>query len=302
MESMEKPGNEPVMPKPASTVILVKEEDNTLKVYLLRRSSGSLFMPGNYVFPGGTLEEEDWDAEFWKTRVDMETQDLEAHLGGDIPAETALAYGVAAIRETFEEAGVFPGKASPVYKALDKMCTLRSAGRLPDIWLREYMADGENLLPISALRLWSRWLTPLRSPVRFDTIFFTAFLDTGAECAPDQRETTHGLWLTPEEGIEGNASGKIPLGPPTLVTLQELLGLSSAQQLLDALDKRDGGDVRMTRQIPVGRGILNILPWDPKYLQEGEIVPERYAPSFLPPGKPFSRLFLDNGIWRPVAA
>ena len=39
----------------ASTVILTRERAGKLQIYLLKRSSKSGFMAGNYVFPGGTL-------------------------------------------------------------------------------------------------------------------------------------------------------------------------------------------------------------------------------------------------------
>jgi hypothetical protein len=43
-------------PSPASTVILTRQNDGELQVYLLRRSHRSSFMPGNYVFQGsGTM-------------------------------------------------------------------------------------------------------------------------------------------------------------------------------------------------------------------------------------------------------
>ena len=51
--------SQPKIPRPASTVILARYRNGELQVYLLRRSSRSGFMPGNYVFPGGTVDPED---------------------------------------------------------------------------------------------------------------------------------------------------------------------------------------------------------------------------------------------------
>ena len=43
----------------ASTVILVREKNSALEVYLLRRSTKSGFMGGLYVFPGGVVDPDD---------------------------------------------------------------------------------------------------------------------------------------------------------------------------------------------------------------------------------------------------
>jgi 8-oxo-dGTP pyrophosphatase MutT (NUDIX family) len=300
-EFMKKSENETILPKAASTVILAREQDGALKVYLLRRSSKSKFMPGRYVFPGGVVEREDEDTEFWKTRTDLAIHEISQLLGGDIPTKRALAHGVAAIRETFEEAGVFPGrKDARSHEIHDKICDLRSAGSLPKGWLREWFAEEEKSLPVSQLRRWSHWITPVNSPIRFDTRFFVSLLAAGQECVPDSKETTRGIWISPEEGLEGNDLGTIPLSPPTLVTLHELLPFSNAQQLHNTLENREWGDVRIPRQIISDRESLLLLPWDPEHIGDGAVEFQRHTLSFLPAGAPFSRLFLSDGIWRPV--
>jgi 8-oxo-dGTP pyrophosphatase MutT (NUDIX family) len=96
----------PIQKRPASTVILVREHERELQVYLLRRSTGSGFFPGSYVFPGGalTLDERDW--EFWQQHIDLPPDALLKAFGSGLAVAGIIAYGVAAIRETFEEAGV----------------------------------------------------------------------------------------------------------------------------------------------------------------------------------------------------
>ena len=90
----------------ASTVILARQGLSGLEIYLLRRSSESKFFPGKYVFPGGAVDPEDTDADFWRNRVDLKPLQISEKMGGDLSVEDALGHGVAAIRETFEEAGV----------------------------------------------------------------------------------------------------------------------------------------------------------------------------------------------------
>ena len=94
-----------VDPKPAATVILIRDDEGELQTYLLRRSRRSSFFPGYYVFPGGAVDQGDKDSEFWLNHSDMNMEELTKRFGGDNSGEDILAYCVAGIRETFEEAG-----------------------------------------------------------------------------------------------------------------------------------------------------------------------------------------------------
>jgi len=91
--------------RPASTVVLVRAHGTGFQVYLLKRSGQSGFFPGSYVFPGGTVASEDRDADLWLRHSDLDLPGVEKRLGGTLLAPEMLAYGVAAIRETFEEGG-----------------------------------------------------------------------------------------------------------------------------------------------------------------------------------------------------
>ena len=95
----------PVVPVRASTLILVRGEGDKFKVYLLKRSSQSGFMPGNYVFPGGVVDPEDRNVDFWQRHIDQESAPVMT-FGGGLNDEDIVSHGIAAIRETFEEAGV----------------------------------------------------------------------------------------------------------------------------------------------------------------------------------------------------
>ena len=91
----------------AATIILVREKNKALEVYLLKRSDASTFMGGLYVFPGGVLEADDRRIDTWTSQIDMTMDEIGTRLGGNrFSREEALGFGVAAIRETLEEAGV----------------------------------------------------------------------------------------------------------------------------------------------------------------------------------------------------
>lgn len=98
-------------------------------------------MPGNYVFPGGMVEPEDEGTEIWKAHVDMGLDDITRRLGGSMAVEETLSYSVAAIRETFEEAGVLLANRNEQSRvALERVCDRRMTNELPKGWLRELVA------------------------------------------------------------------------------------------------------------------------------------------------------------------
>lgn len=285
----------------ASTVILVRHKGGELQVYLLKRSPQSGFMPGNYVFPGGTLDAEDRDFGLWKAHVDMDTEEISGRFGGNLTAEDALASGVAAIRETFEEAGVFLAfRWEQTRIELKRLCDRRRAGDLTKGWFRECVMAGGWVLRLSGLKRWSHWITPQARSKRFDTRFFLSFMPGDQECTPDKRETTHGIWISPEQGLEENLRGNIPLSPPTVVTLSELLNYSNLDDLEKDVKTRPWGRVREPRLTALPRGALILLPWDPMYNQEGGIDTGELKTTLLPPGVPFSRILYREGLWRPI--
>ncbi len=93
----------PLVPRPAATVMVVRDGDGAIEVLMLRRSLRSDFVRGAYVFPGGAVDEEDTAPELLEVvsgRTDAEASEvLEVDSGG-------LGYWVSAFRECFEEAGV----------------------------------------------------------------------------------------------------------------------------------------------------------------------------------------------------
>jgi 8-oxo-dGTP pyrophosphatase MutT (NUDIX family) len=289
--------------RPASTVILLREHEEELQVYLLRRSAGSGFFPGSYVFPGGAVDTDDLNTEFWKPYLDLSIEDLLRIFGTGLKLEEIIAYGVAAIRETFEEAGVFlAGSRNNFKDFLRKACSLRSRGELKESWLQNRVPDEDLKLSFSNLYPWSHWITPEGMPKRFDTRFFVALMPDGQECIPDAHETVHGLWISPENALRGNMQGEIPLTPPTVITLHELLGYRTQESLSRALQSRTWGDALLPMLVKLEREAVLVEPWDPQYGKKIELPPEGLKEKVVPLGEPFSRLWLDRGIWRPLKA
>ena len=288
-------------PRPAATVVIAREHKNEYQIYLLQRSKGSRFFPGNYVFPGGVLDPEDWETDLWAEHMDTAPESLLSRFGGGLDEESAIAYAVAVIRETFEEAGVFLAqKKNQAPKDLEGLCSLRESGELPRGWIRERVVSEGWVLAFSQLARWSHWITPEGMPRRFDTRFFLAFMPDGQACIPDDRETVQGLWVTPKKGLEGNLEGSIPLSPPTLITLNELLDYGTFVDLKREAQGRPWGDPRQPIFLKFRKGAVIIEPWDPMHGQDIEIDPGGLKDKVVPLGEPFSRIWLHKGIWRPI--
>ena len=293
----------PAVPARASTVILIRDMDGQLQVYLLKRSSQSGFMPGNYVFPGGIVDPEDRNFDFWQGHIDLDRARVMTRFGGGLNDEDVVCHGIAAIRETFEEAGVLLARQNGgTGRDLDNLRDQRSVGSLRETWLGELMSSGEWTLGFSALACWSHWITPKIRSKRYDTRFFAAFMPEGQECRPDNRETTHGIWISPEKALRGNLKGEIPLSPPAVTTLHEFLQYSGVGDLKKEMRTRAWGDVRIPRLVPMTGGALLLLPWDPHYHDEEiEAKIKGLGKRAAPLGKPFSRIWYSEGIWRPIS-
>jgi len=290
--------------RPASTVILVREKHEKLQVYLLRRSAQSGFMGDKYVFPGGTLDAPDTKTAFWEKHVDLQSEDVEQRLGGDFPKEDIFAYSVAAIRETLEEAGIFlahrNGGSPADYERID---TLRMAGNLSKHWFLDLIESENWTLQFSQLARWTQWITPVRMKQRYDTRFFLVFMPEGQECSPDQRETVQGMWVSPEQGLAGNLSGEIPLSPPTVVTLHQLLAYPTFNDLKQNAGTRQWGDALAPNMVITSAGPIILEPWDPEWESETIAADKKYLmDNILPVGQPISRIWLHDNLWLPVKA
>jgi hypothetical protein len=64
---------------------------------------------------------------------------------------------------------------------------------------------------------------------------------------------------------------------------------------------RSWGPTIQPRLVPLTEGAVIVEPWDPMYQQKViNIDPEDLPTSVLPVGTSFSRIWLDQGIWKPI--
>ena len=222
----------PAEPRNAATVMLLRSSDDGLEVYMLRRQASMAFAPGAYVFPGGSVDSRDTDEQVAWTGPDA------AEWGRifDAPPSLARALVCAAVRETFEESGVLLAGESADSVVADTTSDDWEADRhaLLDhsVSLAELLARRNLVLRADLLRPWSRWITPIVEPRRFDTRFFAAALPAGQRTRDVGGEASEVAWVAPEKALSAGERGEIRLFPPTAVTLSELAACGDLETVL----------------------------------------------------------------------
>src|SRR3989337_1677357 len=96
-----------VQPRNASTVVLLRPGDNgDFEILLTRRPAEMKFLGGYYVFPGGTVHQDDYSSQVLERCRGLSANDARRILGSGDDAKQALGHWVAVARELFEEVGV----------------------------------------------------------------------------------------------------------------------------------------------------------------------------------------------------
>lgn len=253
----------------AATVMLLRDSDGGLEVCLMQRNLNSDFVGGAYVFPGGAVDPEDGDAGV--ERVCTGLDDAEASRRLDVDSG-GLAFWVAAIRESFEEAGVLIARhadGAPLDvtepSTAARFARHRAAVDSSQRTMLEVAAEEDLLLDAGALHYFSRWITPLGAHRRYDTRFFVAAAPEGQEVVQDDRELIGTEWLSPAEALRRHDEGEIVMIFPTVRTLVALARFERAADVLD--HARSLSEVRpVLPTVTEGPGGLRILlPGDPEH-------------------------------------
>jgi 8-oxo-dGTP pyrophosphatase MutT (NUDIX family) len=210
----------------AATVVLLRDGESGLEVWLLTRVTAMVFAAGMAVFPGG--------------RVDAADAALPFVPGSDTPA--AERFGVdpvegralvgAAVREVFEETGVL--LTSPVVDLVHARADVEAGATSFGDLLRTHglAVDG------AAVRPWSRWITPEGEVRRYDTRFFVAALPDGAQPQDVTSESSSAGWFDIGAVLEAAQRGELGILPPTIMTLASLTSYLTVAEVLGAADQR----------------------------------------------------------------
>jgi len=202
----EQAGNHPyIRPKDAATLLILDRSGADVRVLMGRRHMRHTFMPGKFVFPGGRVDATDSRVRAQQGYHPVVEEKLRKELKAPKSDGRIRGFALAAIRETYEEAGVFVGS-----KELD--CPKRLGAGF------DAFVDRGIALDLTPLRFIARAITPPKRPRRFDARFFAVWSDAIAEKLADGRGPSGELedcaWLTLEEARQK----ELPMITQTILT------------------------------------------------------------------------------------
>ncbi|MQY14968.1 hypothetical protein SRB5_51440 [Streptomyces sp. RB5] len=226
----------PVVPRRASTVLLLRPG---LDVYLLRRRASMAFAGGAYAYPGGSVDDRDERAVGW---AGPSLAAWAGRLGVDTEAE-AQAVVCAAVRETFEEAGVLLAGPSADEVVADTTGEDWEADRAAlvarELSFADFLARRGLVLRSDLLGAWARWITPEFERRRYDTWFFVAALPEGQRTRNASTEADRTVWAAPADACAGYDRGELLMMPPTIAMLRDLTAYATPDAALAAAPARE---------------------------------------------------------------
>lgn len=119
----------------------------------------------------------------------------------------------------------------------------------------------ETGLRLTELHAWSRWVTPEFEPRRFDTWFYVARMNEGAQAMDVSGEADWAGWLAPRRALDDHGAQMLP---PTSMTLAELVSYHSVDSVLTVAEDRDLTPIT-PRAIVTDGAVRLVLPGDAEY-------------------------------------
>ena len=231
------PKEAPAEPKPAATVLLVRDiEGEGIEVFLIERAAKTNF-GGAYVFPGGKVDLEDSSSEISEICQGVSDEDASSALGIE---KGGLAYWAAVIRECFEEVGILlayrkdgsnfdPKDESENERFINYRKRLNDGEKV----LAEMCESEDLFLASDRLAYLAHWITPKIEKRRYDTRFFIAQAPEGQEGIHDGSESVNSIWIKPEEALKQFEEGKLLMIMPTIKNLESICGFTNTKELLE---------------------------------------------------------------------
>ncbi len=257
-------------PLDSATVIVMREAAGTFEVLLVERHANSRAFAGAHVFPGGVVDPADATAPLHEASPRLTPAAAARRLGEETTPAAALAFWIAAIRELFEEAGLLLARVAGVPVTFDDAATRtrfrghRAAILAGAMTFADVVATERLELATDALHYFSRWITPVISPRRYDARFFVTGVPTGQEPLHDDRETISIAWLSPRAALASARAGNVVLTPPTMRTLDDLDALGTPAHVITAADARTVTPI-LPKPVQVDGCMAVLYPGDAEY-------------------------------------
>lgn len=206
-----------VTPRLAATVILMRDGPGALELFMVARHHQIEFASGALVFPGGSVDEADYDARFETLGANQVKLSLQAR-----------ALCVAAAREAFEECGVLfaseHGQANAVGadRARSLGDTYRDALTSGDVFFADILERERLTLLLDQFAHFAHWVTPAHMPKRFDTHFFIAAAPTYQLLQHDGKESVDSVWITPQRVCDDAEAARRTVLLPTRLNVERV--------------------------------------------------------------------------------
>lgn len=249
--------------RPAASAVILRDGPLGIETFMVVRHHQIDFASGALVFPGGKVEPEDGEI--------FRNHSTKSHSLSPDPS-----FWIAAIRETFEEAGLLLARQQGEPQLLgpeltrDLVETYRHPMIEGELTFGELL-EREKLTPaIDLMEHFAHWITPVGPPRRFDTHFFLIAAPVRQTGAHDGLEATEGVWVEPRQAVADADAGRRILLPPTRLNLLKLAQFVSVQAAVDAtrtskvvtvlprIEKVEGGR-RLILPIEAGYGMSELF-------------------------------------------
>ena len=225
----------PSIPVPAATVMLVRDHNEKIEVFMLKRAAKTNF-GGAWVFPGGKLDADDDIIEL--TDICQGLNDVEASKKLNINSG-GITYWVACIRECFEESGILLAYRSDgklVNKTTKHETKILSETRTKllkgDLVFLKMLKELNMKLATDQLAYISHWITPTIEKRRYNTRFFVA-KSPNQLANHDGHEGVDSKWISAQEALKMGKAGTFPIIMPTIKSLEFILQFHSTKELLE---------------------------------------------------------------------
>ena len=247
-----------------------ESDGGSLEVLMVRRNLASDFVGGVFVFPGGAVDLLDGGPE--AEAISFGRSDAEASTLLGVPSG-GLAYWVAALRETFEEAGLLlaerPGGPTLLAGNPEEEARFKAARAAVNAGTRRFLdlcRDEELRLSVGDVHDVAHWITPEGPPRRYDTRFFVAAAPPGQKAAHYAGEMMAEEWISPQRALRGHRAGRFELISPTIRNLQAISRFATSGELLVAAEVASRAVPTIEpRLVADGNGVRIVLPGDDAY-------------------------------------
>jgi 8-oxo-dGTP pyrophosphatase MutT (NUDIX family) len=240
----------------AASVIVARQTESGLELYMTRRSARSTFVPYAVVFPGGKVDPADASPQAAARTLGLESDRLSAEFrarepqelpadGGPVDAAQAAALSIAAVRELFEEAGILLARDADAVQVpaaavhAGDVQAARERIRRGELPFAEFLAQHDWYADARELAYFSHWITPPTEPRRYNTHFFLAHAPLDQLGVADAYETHDGTWIAPSDALDQYREGKLHLVYPTIKHLERLVAFDRLDALLAFARNKD---------------------------------------------------------------